>query len=408
MNFFTSRPSWWPRAQAHGLVQGDAPAPFADEEPSIFVIALALIGALVCALTAGAFLVTLVDTDFWFRHPLSYVLSLMGLVGSGVLLTRNRGVFASCLALVLWGTFCGLFLIRLSNDVGGNDLAILLYSGVMALLQLVGASLAHAQWLKRIMGLVFGLALYVFLVRCTSEVLALYVFDVAGVLMALGWIAWLYREPQSLARVHAKPALAGWAAFVDSAAVALICMLVFGFARMGYGLGIGYDTFAAFDVGDTKESTLRAIQLAGRAWASLLVLVATGLLYSRWKKTAMATAQTLVTVLGVGVLLAVAAWFSPSLGVISLLAAGALIGGRWRIAVMCGLAALWALSMFYYSLAWPLAQKGWVWRSWGPRCWWGCIFSVSWRRAQRATMDTITRPMAFRKWRRGHAFALRA
>ena len=82
MSFFSSQPSWWPRAQQLGLVQGDAPPASADEEPNIFVIVLALIGAFVCALAAGAFLVALVDSDFWFRNPASYVFSLIGIVGS--------------------------------------------------------------------------------------------------------------------------------------------------------------------------------------------------------------------------------------------------------------------------------------------------------------------------------------
>lgn len=355
MSFFSSQPSWWPRAQQLGLVQSDAPSGNADEEPSIFVIVLALIGAFVCAIAAGGFLVALVDSDFWFRNPASYVLSVIGIVGSGMLLSRNRGVFLSCFALVLWGLFCGLFMIRLSHDVRGRDLDMLVSSGLIALLQLAGASVVRAQWIKRIMGFVFGGALYFFLWRSAMEVTVLSILDVPSVLMAAAWMAWLLKEPQWLARVHDKPALAGWAAFADSAAVALIGVLVFGFGRTGFGLM--YELFGFRGSNDLNESMVNLLFMAGRIWASLLVLVATGLLHAHWKKAAMATRQTLHTVLGVGALLAVAAWFSPALGVICLLAAGALIGGRWRIAVLCGLAALWALSMFYYSLAWTLAQK---------------------------------------------------
>ena len=358
MSFFSSQPAWWQRAQQQGLVHGDAPAESADEEPGVFVIVLALIGAFVCAIAAGGFLVTLIDTDFWYTNPASYVLSLIGMIGSAMMLSRIRGVFVTCLALVLWGLFCGLFLIRLSYDVSDYHSDLLMFSGLLALQQLVGAAVVQAQWIKRIMGFVFGIALHLFLVRCSSTVIALYMFDVAGVLLAGAWIFWLRSEPQRLARVRERPALAGWAAFADSAAVALLCMVVFGFAFGGTVFGLAYELLGAGDLRNFSESSWRTLHMASRFLASALVLVATALLYMHWKKAAMVTRQTLVTVLGLGALLAVAAWFSPALGVIALMSAGALMGGRWRIAVLCGLAALWSLSAFYYSLTWTLAQKG--------------------------------------------------
>ncbi|QIL71322.1 DUF4401 domain-containing protein [Diaphorobacter sp. HDW4B] len=358
MNFFSSQPSWWPRAQQLGLVQGDAPSASADEEPSIFVIVLALIGAFVCAITAGAFLVALVDSNFWFRNPASYVFSLIGLVVSGLLMRRNRGVFVTCLALVLWGLFCGLFMIRLSHDLRGEDREVLIFSGLIALLQLVGASIAHAQWIKRIMGLVFAVALYVCLSQLVDDVALLQLTHGVGVVLAAAWLVWLRKEPELLQNVARRPVLAGWSAFADSAAVGLLFMSVWGFAGGGWGYGIMYSFFGVRRSSDMDPDNVRLLIGIGRTWTSLLVLVATGLLFVHWKKADMATRQTLRTVLGVGVLLAVAAWFSPSLGVIALIAAGALIGARWRIAVLCGLAALWALSMFYYSLDWTLAQKG--------------------------------------------------
>ena len=61
MSVFHSTPAWWPRAQAQGLVRGAQPEVVDDEEPNIFVIGLALLGALVCALAAGAFLLALLD-----------------------------------------------------------------------------------------------------------------------------------------------------------------------------------------------------------------------------------------------------------------------------------------------------------------------------------------------------------
>ena len=358
MSFFSSQPSWWSRAQQLGLVQGDAPSASADEEPNIFVIVLALIGAFVCAIAAGAFLVALVDSDFWFRNPASYVFSLIGIVGSGFLLRGQRGVFVTCLALVLWGLFCGLFMIRLSHDLHDEGQEALFIAGLIALLQLVGASIAHAQWIKRIMGLVFAVALYVCLSQLIDGVALLQITHVVGVVMAAAWLVWLRKEPELLQNVARRPALVGWSAFADSAAVGLLFMSIWGFAGGDWGYGLMYSLYGVGRPNDWSPETLRYFIGVGRASASLLVIVATGLLFAHWKKAQLATRQTLHTVLGAGVLLAVAAWFSPSLGVISLIAAGALMGARWRIAVLCGLAALWALSMFYYSLNWTLAQKG--------------------------------------------------
>ncbi|QIL83143.1 DUF4401 domain-containing protein [Diaphorobacter sp. HDW4A] len=358
MNFFNSQPSWWPRARQLGLVTGDSPGASVDEEPSIFVIVLALIGAVVCAIAAGAFLVALVDSNFWFRHPASYVLSLIGIVGSGALLRRNHGVFVTCLALVMWGLFCSLFVMRLVHDIHGRTLEFVLISGLIALLQLVGASVAHAQWIRRIMGFVFAIALYLCLTKLLADVALLHLMHVVGVALAAAWLVWLLKEPALLQSLASKPLLVGWSAFADSAAVGLLIMAVLGFEGSGWGYGMTYSFFGVRRPRDLDLDTVRLLIRIGRTWASLLVFVAIGSLSAHWKRNGMATRRTLRTVFGVGVLLAVAAWFSPSLGVISLIAAGALIGGRWRIAVLCGLAALWALSMFYYSLAWPLAQKG--------------------------------------------------
>ncbi|MBF5007775.1 GDYXXLXY domain-containing protein [Diaphorobacter caeni] len=358
MSFFSSQPSWWPRARQLGLVSGDSPEASADEEPSIFVIVLALIGAVVCAIAAGVFLVALVDSDFWFRHPASYVLSLIGIVGSGWLLSRHRSVFVTCLALVMWGLFCSLLMIRLANDLHGGAREVVIVMGLLALLQLVGASLARAQWIRRIMGVVFAIALYLCLTRLLGDVALLHLMHVQGVVLAAAWLLWLRKEPEWLQRQAAQPAWMGWAAFADSAAVGLLLMVVLGVGGSGWGDGMTYWFFGLRGPRALDADSARLLILVGRTWAALLVAVAVGGLCAHWKKHGMATRPTLQTVLGVGVLLAVAAWFSPSLGVIALLAAGALIGARWRIAVLCGLGALWALSQFYYSLAWPLAQKG--------------------------------------------------
>ena len=54
MKYFSSQPHWWPAAQQQGLVQGDA-APVDAHEPSVLVIAMAMLGVLVCMVPLLAF-----------------------------------------------------------------------------------------------------------------------------------------------------------------------------------------------------------------------------------------------------------------------------------------------------------------------------------------------------------------
>ncbi len=62
-------------------------------------------------------------------------------------------------------------------------------------------------------------------------------------------------------------------------------------------------------------------------------------------------------VLGIGLVLAVLAWFLPSLGGVWLVLSVSATTGRWRLAGIAALAAIWILGSFYYQLQWPLAQK---------------------------------------------------
>ena len=359
--FFSSQPAWWPRARKLQLVHGDAPVAPAEDDPNVFVVVLALIGALVCTGLAGALMFSLFDYQFWMRNPAAYGVSAIGLVVAGVMLNRVRGVFATCFALVLWGLFIALFLLRLGRDVHGARLDTLVFCGFLVLTQVAGATIAHALWIKRIMGFVFAIALYIFVGACVGDSLLLLMLDLGGLLLAAVWWFWIRRESELLSRLTRQPALMGWTAFLDSAIVGLVLMLAYSAGGMlGGNFAYSIFGFGGVRVDGMSESTIQMVLKIGRAWSVLLTLLATGLLYAHWKRAQMASPQTLVTVALAGVLLAVAAWFAPSLGMLSLVAAIALIGARWRMAVICGLAALWALGQFYYNLSWPLAQKGLV------------------------------------------------
>ena len=61
--------------------------------------------------------------------------------------------------------------------------------------------------------------------------------------------------------------------------------------------------------------------------------------------------------LAVAGLLAVLAWFMPTLGATLMALMVVALAHRWRSAGACALAAAWILGAFYYQLQWPLADK---------------------------------------------------
>ena len=71
---FSSNPSWWNAARQQQLVQGDAPVDDANEPPAL-LIAITLVGALVCVVPLAGTLVNAV----WFA----------GLCAAG---TRRKGL----------------------------------------------------------------------------------------------------------------------------------------------------------------------------------------------------------------------------------------------------------------------------------------------------------------------------
>jgi hypothetical protein len=91
----------------------------------------------------------------------------------------------------------------------------------------------------------------------------------------------------------------------------------------------------------------------------VLTAVAAGVLAQYFRKLAHSgvSSQVSSAAYAVGAVLVALAWFMPSLGAALLLAAAALVTNRTRLAVLAAVVAVWIIGGFYYSLAWPLAQK---------------------------------------------------
>ena len=357
MSWLHSQPHWWQAAREQGLVQGQAPASESQDEPSFMVIALAMLGALVCALPAAGLLFLMLGERFWFSGLGAYLFAVLGIAGSVWMLHAARGAFANCVALVLWCLSVGVLAARLGSVVNGDNW-FLLSGGVLVVLQVFAAHMAHAQWIKRVMGLVFGAAAVVWLNYLLALLPYINLLLLGAMLLALGWLVWVWQEGRRLSQPTARAAqAAGWAVFADAAIIGVLCIELLG--SWGYMHGLSFSLGLAVD-GNTLPAGWQSMLWVGRALNVVVVLVCAGLLVQRWRDPQDGKASTAVSFLlcWTALLLAVAAGFNGALAIVVMVAVGALGTGRWRLAIFCALCGLWLLSRFYYSLQWPLAYKG--------------------------------------------------
>ncbi|MDR3004180.1 MAG: GDYXXLXY domain-containing protein [Acidovorax sp.] len=350
MKFFSHTPSWWAAARAQGLVSDEAGdeafVPPDTEQPSLFVIALAMVGAAVCsALLVG---LLFLGFDLWRvleNGSSAVVLGLVLMAGALALIKSTSQIFSLCLALVLLGAGLGFFLV---GWVGWSRHALLelaLAGAVVAGVQVLAASMTAALWMRQILGAVCGVALYAALVALMGERMLLAPLHPAAVLLALAWAAWVLREP----RWAARPQALGWAVFVDAAAVGLLAAVVWG----GGGHSLAWEM-----LGEMPEllGTWRLWSLA----SVLLTLAALAGLLWHWRRAGRLTPELAALLVVAGLGLAVCAWFSSAVAVLAVMAAAAVAGARWRMLALCAVGALWMLGQFYYWIGWPLAYKGLV------------------------------------------------
>ncbi|WP_051303675.1 GDYXXLXY domain-containing protein [Comamonas composti] len=344
MKFFSHTPVWWEAARSRGLVQGDAEADAAAaDEPSVFVIVLAMLGAVVCsALLLGLLFLGLGMERLLTQGLGGVVLGTLMIAGAAAMLRGEAPIFVLCLALVFLGAGQILVGIRIGDWVRHEMLGLTVICGLVALVQLLAASMTAALWVRQILGVVFGAALYAGLLAAAGKFMLLAPLHPTGLILALAWGVWIMREPGVLQR----PGAVGWAVFADAAVVGLVASVMAGWGKSAVLLSLAEDWHA---VGS------RSFWQATSALLTLGVLA--GLLW-RWRKTARLEPQAQALLVLAGLALAVCAWFSPSMAVLAAVAAVAAVGARWRILVLCALGALWQLGQFYYLLSWPLAYKG--------------------------------------------------
>ena len=376
LSFLRTQPSWWAQARQQGLVQGDAPAQDLDEPP-VLVLALAMLGALASLVPLAVFLALALGERFVLGAG-GVVLGLVFLAAAGGLMRQSRHAFINCVALVLWCAGGLLVLVNL-GDVADSRLGVLLIGTVSALVLMLGASLAQMRWIQSLMGLGWGMAVVVSLMALQSWLPGLLALQLDALLPALLWCRWLRGEPARLAAPAQRWSQPRWAAFADAA---IVGVLISNFAS-------GYVARAIFweHSGDIFTWAFPV----GRGLAVVVVALSTWMLARQWRARGSTERHGERSVLLAGALLAVAAWFSTGLAVVGLVAAGALLAARWRIAVLCALLALVALGQFYYHLGWSLAAKG-LGLALAGAVLLACLWAL--RRAADAAADADTPPAA--------------
>ncbi|QXZ08579.1 GDYXXLXY domain-containing protein [Comamonas sp. Y33R10-2] len=355
MKRFSSQPHWWPAAQQQGLVQGNA-APADVHEPSVLVIAMAMLGVLVCMVPLIAF-VFLGLGDEVFLGAGGMVLGLLALAGGGFLLRSGPQAFAGCAGLVLWLMGQALLLINFGIDHLESRPNLLMACVLTAAMQMLGAWLSPACWIQTIMGVGWAVAAFVFFMVLQSWLPWLLPLQLDSLLLLALWCLWLWGEPARLAQPRRGLAHARWAVFADAAIVGVLLLIAkgsYGNAWLDVQGPMGWNS----DGNEGWQQSWSWVLIAARWLSAAEVLLATALLVRIWRDRGLLHARMSALLMLTGILLAVCAWFRVDLGAIALIAAAALLAGRWRIALLCGLLGLVVLGQFYYELHWPLAIKG--------------------------------------------------
>ncbi len=342
----STRAHWLERAQAQAWWP-EGWKPDADAEPSPWLAALVMLGAVLCSVPLLAFLMIGLE-DLLLRTAAAYVVGLLGMLGALWWMRAPRHIFSTCIALEVWGLGLALVVIRWLEDTRATESAALAASAFTSAALLGSAMLISALWVCRLLGFALAPALLATLVLAfnvagLSEEIHLTLAPAYLLLVALGWMLWCRHEERWLGR----PGATRIAALADGFAVGLLLAA----AWSATWLHMPWRSFMQEAAGSTLW-----IHTALRGLSTFAVLTSGWVLARRWSARG---AQGWPRLLALSCLvLALGAWFSPALGAVALVAATAAASARWRLLALSGLAALSLLSSFYYHLAWPLAAKG--------------------------------------------------
>lgn len=347
MKFIPSLPAWWSKAWQQGLIAYETPQTEV-EEPSILIIAMAMLGTLVCLIPLAAFVALTLDEDALIGM-VGVVLGLLSMLGGLALLRRQGAVFQHCVGLVLWAFGSGLLLLNVGADSSESRAGWTLLCAIAVSLCLFGGVLARARWIQMIMGWSVGVTAYLLLLVAFSAVWWLIPLWAVELCLLLMWGGWLKGEAQRLTQATRECSQPRWAVLADAAVVGVLS---------GFLLALDPQLVQGLLWDDAWHARQDWVFEAGRWLATVMFVGANGLVLYVWHGRGVAQRDTLYMIAWMGAVLAVCAWFCPRIGSVSLFAALALLAARWRIAIFCLFLALVNLSAFYYNVSWTLAAKG--------------------------------------------------
>jgi uncharacterized membrane-anchored protein/uncharacterized integral membrane protein len=317
------------------------------EEPAPWLIAMLMVGALLCCGSALGLLVLLLEE--WVEAPSGYLLALVLWAAAVGVLHRPLALFAHCLAVVGVGTGSIWMGVLLVNELYRRDSVSWLMAGLLqAALMAVSAGMTRPRWVRQWMGVAAAAWLVIGVLASLGGNLDHWpnVLGAAAMLaLALAWSLCMVREPHWAGRRDGGT----WAAFADGMGMGLLVAVVV-LSQLGT---------LAMQLLAQAEQPLDVGVLAGQALVSAVLVLAFGVaLLRRWRQAMPGdgawSAPAWIAVLLAALASVVMPWMAP----VALIAAACAMSGRWRMLTAGGVAALCVLGRFYYDLSWPLATKG--------------------------------------------------
>ena len=271
-----------------------------------------------------------------------YIVGILLLSAAVVVLrAKDLPLFVEQLAIPALLVGGGTLTMGVSSDFGQVGGALLLLSVVLAL-----AAAIPQDWLRVLLGALAAGLLGVALVPESGwgHGKAQKLWAAHGLLLV--WLLAVYApQPRAALKALIQPMSTGWllatvAAFAWMSGTSFLVAGAVGANELG---GV---------VNDINRHAARGIFGSRLPWLSVaLLLVAAAMGAQAWP------ALRSVLALTVAAILAVLAWFMPTLGATLLALMVVALGHHWRLAAACALAAAWTLGAFYYQLQWPLTDK---------------------------------------------------
>ena len=280
--------------------------------------------------------------DTLTQGPGAYTVGILMLsVAVIVLRTKDLPLFVEQLAipaLLVGGGTLTMGVMSDFDQVGG---ALVLLGVVLAL-----AAAIPQAWLRALLGVL------------TSSLLGLALVPESGLgggLSRMLWVAhglllvWLIATyapvPRAALKALIEPMATGWllaliAALAWMSGTSFLVAGAVGANELGGLVDELHGNVARSAFGSSLQMLSAALVLAAAAWGALA-----------WP------ALRTFLALAVATVLAVLAWFMPTLGATLLALMVVALVHHWRLAAACALAAAWILGAFYYQLQWPLADK---------------------------------------------------